>query len=180
MPLLHQILLDKTDWYEACLAQQAQALGYLYIPPSVVLLLRHMVRDTPARIALLAQRIGVTRRRISQIAAEGVKLGVLELIEDADDKRVLLVQLSPRGKQMADATVATMHRIDAELARRIGRRQLDTLIELLSMDWGPVVAKAAPPPDVPGERTARRKVAPAKKAPSPAARPRAAAARKDP
>lgn len=178
MPLLHQFLLNKTDWYEACLAQQAQELGYLYIPPSVVQLLRHMVRDVPARIALLAQRIGVTRRRISQIAAEGVKLGVLELIEDPGDKRVLLVQLSPGGKRLADATVATMHRIDAELARRIGRRQLDTLIELLAMDWGPVVTNAASPAPAQNEASPRRRVPRAKTAAAPTPPQRPAAARK--
>lgn len=145
MPLMHQFLFEKADWYEACLARLAQELGYGYIPPSVALLLRHMTVGTPARIALLAQRIGVTRRRISQIAAEGVKLGVLELIEDADDKRVLLVQLSPGGTQMANGTIASMHRVEAELARRIGRSKLDGLIEVLAMDWGPAELQSAPP-----------------------------------
>jgi len=182
MPLMHQFLFDKADWYEACLAQQAQALGYGYIPPSVALLLRHMTVGTPARIALLAQRIGVTRRRISQIAAEGVKLGVLELVEDAGDRRVLLVQLSPGGTQMANGAIASMHRIEDELARRIGRRQLDALIELLAMDWGPAQVQSAAPPRAADSATptpARKRAA----TPTPPARSagkRPAAARKAP
>jgi DNA-binding MarR family transcriptional regulator len=183
MPLMHQFLLDKADWYEACLARLAQALGYGYIPPSVALLLRHMTVGTPARIALLAQRIGVTRRRISQIAAEGVKLGVLELIEDADDKRVLLVQLSPGGTQMANGAVASMHRIEAELARRIGRSKLDSLTELLAMDWGPAEVQPEPPARATtGTSTTRspRKAAAAKTAKSAkTANRRTAAARKE-
>jgi DNA-binding MarR family transcriptional regulator len=151
MPLMHQVLFDKADWYEGCLERLALELGYGYIPPSVALLLRHMRADAPSRIALLAQQIGVTRRRISQIAAEGVKLGVLELIEDADDKRVLLVHLSPGGKQMADATVASMHRVEAELARRIGRSKLEALTDLLAMDWGP----AAVPPGMTDRATSK-------------------------
>jgi DNA-binding MarR family transcriptional regulator len=137
MPLMHQFLFEKADWYEACLAQRAQELGYAYIPVSLAQLIKHMNPGVPVRIALLAQRIGVTRRRVSQVAAEGVKQGVLELTEDADDKRVLLVGLSPAGQQMINATIASMHRIEAELARRIGRSKLETLLELLAMDWGP-------------------------------------------
>jgi DNA-binding MarR family transcriptional regulator len=145
MPLMHQVLFEKADWYEACLAQRAQELGYAYIPVPLAQLIKHMARGVPARIALLAERIGVTRRRISQVAAEGVKQGVLELVADADDKRVLLVRMSPAGQQMADAAIASMHRIEAELARRIGRRQLETLIALLALDWGPAAVHDAAP-----------------------------------
>jgi hypothetical protein len=74
---------------------------------------------------------------VSQIAAEGVKLGVLELVVDSDDKRVMLVQLSQGGTRMTNAIIASMNDIEAELARRIGRNKLDTLVDLLAMDWGP-------------------------------------------
>ena len=137
MPLMHQLLSEKAEWYEACLAQHARDSGFTYIPKSVGQLLRNMTAETPVRIALLAQLIGVTRRRVSQIAAEGVKLGVLELVEDADDKRVMLVRLSRGGTKMTNAVIASMHEIEAEIARRVGRSKFDALIELLAMDWGP-------------------------------------------
>jgi DNA-binding MarR family transcriptional regulator len=137
MPLMHQFLSEKAEWYEACLAQHARDSGFTYIPTSVGQVLRNMTVGTPVRIALLAQLIGVTRRRVSQIAAEGVKLGVLELVVDSDDKRVMLVQLSQGGTRMTNAIIASMNDIEAELARRIGRNKLDTLVDLLAMDWGP-------------------------------------------
>ena len=55
----------------------------------------------------------------------------------ADDKRVMLVQLSQGGTRMTNAIIASMNDIEAELARRIGRNKLDTLVDLLAMDWGP-------------------------------------------
>ena len=156
MTLMHQFLLEKLEWYEACLQQRAQELGYGYIKPTLVQFIKSLNPRGPSRIALLAERLSVTRRRVSQIAAEGVELGLLELIEDAQDKRVLLVQLSERGEMMVDAAVASMIRIEAELARRIGRGNLDKLKELLAMDWGPATLRDDPVPEVSHSGKARQ------------------------
>ena len=137
MTLMHRFLTDKLEWYELCLERRAQRLGYSHVKPSIVSILKHMRRDSPTRIALLAQLTGTTRRRVSQIVAEGVEAGILSLVDDPDDKRVSLVTLSEAGQQMCDADIASMHAIEAELARRIGRANLQKLTELLEMNWGP-------------------------------------------
>ena len=136
MPPMHKFLMEKAEWYETCMQRRAAELGYGYLKPSMVTIMKNMTKDQPARMALLAQRAGTTRRRISQIAAEGVKLGILELVEDPHDKRVLLVTLSKAGEDMGRAAVASMQRIEAELAQRIGRANLEKLTEVLAMDWG--------------------------------------------
>lgn len=156
MSLMHQFLLEKLEWYEACLQNRAHELGYGYIKPTLVQFIKKMNPEGPSRIALLAERLGVTRRRVSQIAAEGVELGLLELIEDDQDKRVLLVQLSERGEMMVDAAVASMIRIEGELARRIGRGNLDKLKEVLAMDWGPARLRDDAPADAPPRGKARQ------------------------
>jgi hypothetical protein len=136
MPPMHKFLMEKTEWYETCMQRRAAELGYGYLKPSMVTIMKNMNFGQPARMALLAQRAGTTRRRISQIAAEGVKLGILELVEDPDDKRVLLVGLSKTGESMGRAAVESMLRIESELGRRIGRANLEKLTEILAMDWG--------------------------------------------
>jgi DNA-binding MarR family transcriptional regulator len=133
---MHKFLMEKAEWYETCMQRRAAELGYGYLKPSMVTIMKNMNVDQPARMALLAQRAGTTRRRISQIAAEGVELGILELVEDPHDKRVLLVRLSQAGKDMGHAAIASMQRIEAELAQRIGRTNLEKLTEILAMDWG--------------------------------------------
>ena len=147
MPPMHKFLMEKAEWYELCMQRRAAELGYGYLKPSMVMIMKNMTKDQPARMALLAQRAGTTRRRISQIAAEGVELGILELVEDPHDKRVLLVTLSKRGEEMGQAAVSSMLTIEAELARRIGRANLEKLTELLAMDWGlPEVPEPATTP----------------------------------
>lgn len=145
-PLMHQFLMEKVEWYEACLQRRAAALGYDHLKPTLVQLIKNMTPGGPSRIAVLAERLAVTRRRVSQIVAEGVELGVLELVADPHDGRVMLVQLSERGLDIVDAAVAAMIAIEAELARRIGRANLDALTRVLHMDWGPAEVRDAAAP----------------------------------
>ncbi len=152
MALLHQFLTDKYDWYETCQQQYDKARGRVHIKPTLVQLLKHMERGQGARIALLAVRMGVSRRRVSQIAAEGVEAGILVLVDDPDDGRVSIVNVSPEGQQILDQAVDAMHEIEAELARRIGRENLALLTRLLTMDWGPAVLPADSP-DSPRPKT---------------------------
>jgi DNA-binding MarR family transcriptional regulator len=138
--LMHQFLTEKAEWYEACLARRDDALGRPHIKPTLVPLLKILERDRPSRMAVLALRMGVTRRRIGQIAAEGVQAGVLEFVSDPNDARVALLRHSALGLVMVDRAIESMRLIEAELERRIGRKNLESLIDLLRMDWGPVFA----------------------------------------
>ena len=160
MPPMHKFLMEKAEWYETCMQRRAAELGFRHMKPSMVMIMKNMIVGQPARMALLAQRAGTTRRRISQIAAEGVELGVLELVEDPHDKRVLLVKLSAAGEEVGHAAVDSMRRIEAELAQRIGRANLDKLTEILAMDWGLPEVREPGAPAKP-----RRTLAPRAKAP---------------
>jgi DNA-binding MarR family transcriptional regulator len=153
LPLMHQYLMEKVDWYEASLQAQARALGYHHISQPVVQLIKNMTAAGPNRIADLAGRLGVTRRRISQIIAIGEADNLLETLSDSEDGRAVIVQLSPYGQIMVDATVSSMIRIERELRSRIGDQQLDQLIGLLQMDWGVPLGAAETASSQKGERS---------------------------
>lgn len=137
MELLHRYLTDKSDWYEACLQRYDERRGHVHVKPSLVPLLKQMERGQGARMHLLAVRMGVTRRRVSQIVAEGVESGILTLTPDPDDARVGIVRLTAEGERVCEEAIEAMHRIEAELIRRIGARNVAELLRLLKMDWGP-------------------------------------------
>jgi DNA-binding MarR family transcriptional regulator len=140
MRFLHQLLLDRLEWYDGILRQQAAAFGYGHIPLSVVRLVRHLRRDGTSRIGLLAEKLGVTSRRAGQIVAAAIDDGILETVGDPDDGRVKLVRLSEKGLLMVDGAVASMMRIDAEIARHIGQANVDSLCHLLELPWAPAFA----------------------------------------
>lgn len=137
MDLMHRYLTDKADWYEACQQRYDELRDHVHMKPTLVPLLKQMERGQDARMHLLAVRMGVTRRRVSQIVAEGVECGVLAVLQDPDDARAAIVRLTEEGKRICDETIAAMHRIERELIKRIGARNVAELTRLLKMDWGP-------------------------------------------
>ena len=139
MELLHRHLTDKSDWYEACLERYDRLRDHVHVRPSLVPLLKQMERGRDARMHLLAVRMGVTRRRVSQLVAEGVGCGMLTLTQDPDDARAAIVRLTEDGRRICDEAIEAMHRIEAELVKRLGARNVAELQRLLSMDWGPAV-----------------------------------------
>lgn len=139
MDLMHRYLTDKFDWYEACLAQHDRKHGHVHIKPSLVSLLKHMRRGQDARMHLLAIHMGVTKRRVGQIVAEGVECGVLTLLPDPDDGRASIVRVTEEGLAICDQAIDALHEIEAELIRRIGRENFAVLTRVLQMDWGPPV-----------------------------------------
>jgi DNA-binding MarR family transcriptional regulator len=144
LPLMHQFLMEKVEWYEASLQAQAHALGYQHISQSLVQLIKNMNPNGPSRIVDLAACLGVTRRRVSQIVAIGVEEKLLETEPDPEDGRAVLVSLSVHGQIMVDAAVASMIRIEAELRHRIGEKTLDTLTTILKANWGDIIATQTP------------------------------------
>lgn len=137
MDLFHRYLTDKADWYEACQQRYDERRGHVHVKPTLVPLLKQMERGQDARMHMLAVRMGVTRRRVSQIVAEGVESGLLTLIQDPDDSRAALVRVTEEGRRICDETIAAMQQIEAELVKRIGARNVAELTRLLKMDWGP-------------------------------------------
>lgn len=139
MELLHRYLTDKFDWYEICLQRYDERRGHVHVKPSLVPLLKQMERGQGARTHLLAVRMGVTRRRVSQIVAEGVECGMLTVTQDPDDSRAAIVWLTDEGQRICDEAIEAMHRIEVELTKRIGAKNVADLLRLLKMDWGPAV-----------------------------------------
>lgn len=139
MELLHRYLTDKSDWYEACLERYDRRRDHVHVKPSLVPLLKQMERGRDARMHLLAVRMGVTRRRVSQIVAEGVECGMLTVTQDPDDARAAIVRVTEEGLRICEESIEAMERIEAELIKRIGARNVAELQRLLSMDWGPAV-----------------------------------------
>lgn len=136
---MHRYLTDKFDWYEECLKQHDRKHGHLHIKPSLVPLLKQMDRGQDARMHLLAIRMGVSRRRVSQVVAEGVECGMLSVHPDPDDGRITIVRVTELGLKSCEEAIDAMRAIEAELCKRIGRENVAELTRLLRMDWGPPV-----------------------------------------
>jgi len=133
---LRKLLTERAEWFERALASLAHLDGYGDLPQPVVQICRFVGKE-PVRMSVLAEHLGVSRQRVAQVASEGCALGILALSDDPDDGRVKRVGFSEEGWEVVRMAVARMTQIENELARRIGKRNLEQLVELLGADWGP-------------------------------------------
>jgi DNA-binding MarR family transcriptional regulator len=85
----------------------------------------------------IARNLGISRQAVHTTINQMVKMGMLELREDATDRRAKLVVLSDVGSRMRSDANTVMVALINELRGRIGARNVDNLVKAFSQEWGP-------------------------------------------
>lgn len=98
--------------------------GYAGIHFAQGFFIQHLIEAEPT-IGEMARAQGVSPQAISQMADELIALGYVERRADVADGRRRRLALTPRGREMVEATRAARRVVEASLARRIGRARLD-------------------------------------------------------
>ena len=93
---------------------------------------------TGAPLAQIIGSLGVSKQSAGQLVDTLALRGYIERKIDPDDRRRLTVTLTPRGREAAAISRATIERIDAALLKKVGREHiahtratLHALIELI-------------------------------------------------
>jgi DNA-binding MarR family transcriptional regulator len=93
---------------------------------------------TGAPLAQIIDSLGVSKQSAGQLVDTLALRGYIERKIDPDDRRRLTVTLTPRGREAASISRATIERIDAALLKKVGRDHiahtratLHALIELI-------------------------------------------------
>jgi DNA-binding MarR family transcriptional regulator len=128
-------LLQAFCWFDDGLQSYLQARGWEHVtrPQSMVMANVVVGVHKPSDIA---RNLGISRQAVHTTINQMVALGMLELRDDIDDRRAVIVAVSEKGRAMgrdADAAVLAM---TAELRRRLGSRNVDNLIKAFSVEWG--------------------------------------------
>ncbi|MBA2936004.1 MarR family transcriptional regulator [Sphingomonas sp. CGMCC 1.13654] len=146
--------MDETPWYDQIVmpallrharATYGQAMrralaeaGYDDIPANGLYIIGGLAIDREGiTIGQLVRELRVTKQAAGQLVDTLVLRGYLDRTIDAEDRRKLIVTLTPRGQAAAETQGAARDRIDAELANRVSpddiaatRRTLAALIEI--------------------------------------------------
>jgi len=85
----------------------------------------------------IATTLRVSKQAVQQAVKVLVAKGFVRIVADPDSRRQRRVVFTPRGEAMRDLAAEGLRRIEAELARRIGRARLAALHRALESDWGP-------------------------------------------
>lgn len=83
------------------------------------------------RISVLAERVGISKQAVSELVEELDEMGVVTRIPDPSDGRAKLVIFTKSGRQGILDGLKLLREIEAELARKIGKRKMLTLRSIL-------------------------------------------------
>lgn len=84
----------------------------------------------------IARNLGVSRQAIHSTINQMVKLGIVQLDVDPDDRRHMIVSLTDLGARMRKDAQRSMDALTAQIADRLGQDKFDALLAALEADWG--------------------------------------------
>jgi DNA-binding MarR family transcriptional regulator len=108
---------------EVAQAQVNREAGRRLLTPALVRLLPHFSREG-IRPTELARRVDVTKQAVGQALGELQRLGFVEIVADPADGRARLVRLTASGEAAYGHGHDVLAFYEAELAKRIGARQV--------------------------------------------------------
>lgn len=113
-------------------AKSAQRLGPLGLTPAQARALRTIQRaGGPMRMAHLAERLRIARRSATSVVEELVEQRLVVRSDDPDDRRGVMVALTPRGTALLAEVDALRSDAAVELVGKLPRAQRTQLRDLL-------------------------------------------------
>lgn len=137
-------LLKAFFWYDEGLQAYLRAKGWNKVtrPQSMVMANVAMGVVKPSDIA---RNLGVSRQAIHLTINQMVKMDLLELVDDPNDRRAKIVTISKGGQMRRRDAWAAMDYLTTELERRIGKKNVENLQKALTADWGEPITDIADP-----------------------------------
>jgi DNA-binding MarR family transcriptional regulator len=84
----------------------------------------------------IARNLGVSRQAIHSTIGQMIKLGIVQLEVDPEDRRHMIVSLTGLGARMRKDAQRSMDALTAQIAARLGQDRFDALLAALEADWG--------------------------------------------
>ena len=132
---LDQLVLRAFYWIDEGLQRNIRKRGGPVVTHSqsmVIITIGEGIR----RPAAIAERLGISRQAVHQCLRELVKVGLVELRQDPDDRRAKIAALSKTGRPLHAEAFRIFADIEAALAQRIGKEHVRWLRAALEQDWG--------------------------------------------
>jgi DNA-binding MarR family transcriptional regulator len=86
-----------------------------------------------SRLTDLAERSGLTKQAVGEVADDLARLGYVERVPDASDRRVKIIRMTERGRDGRRAAERIFADIERRWAREFGKERLAVLRETLEI-----------------------------------------------
>lgn len=84
----------------------------------------------------IARNLGISRQAIHNTINQMVKLGIVKLDTDPQDRRHMIVSLTELGARMRADAQRSMEALTTQIAKALGQDRFDDLLAALEADWG--------------------------------------------
>lgn len=121
-----RLLTNGSRVFERIAMERLQELGFSDLRITHLAL----IRDLPAegiRASDLAELAAMTKQAVGQLAMELEDAGYVARLPDPTDGRAKLLRYTERGLTLLDTIPAVLKSTEAELKRRIGQREFESL-----------------------------------------------------
>jgi DNA-binding MarR family transcriptional regulator len=131
-------------WVDESLQLTLQNAGWERMSRTKSMIMLNIIYGVTRPIQL-AGNLGISRQAVHQILQEMSREGLVELIEDPNDRRAKIVVIRKTAANISRDIQRAMTAIEDEVARRIGCRALQQLLSALQKDWGALYAATIVP-----------------------------------
>lgn len=128
-------LFQRFCWLDEGLQARLRSRGWPDVNRTQSMVMTNVVSGT-VRPAKIARNLGISRQAIHSTLAQMVKLGMISIEVDPDDRRHLIVSLTERGAHMRQDAQRAMDAMSAQIAQKIGQDRFETMVAGLLSDWG--------------------------------------------
>jgi DNA-binding MarR family transcriptional regulator len=95
--------------------------------PSHTTLLPHLDLEEGTRLTELAEAMGITKQAVGQLVEDLERMGVVHREPDPLDGRAKRVKVTRQGRAAFQHGQQTLRALEAEVARKLGRAEVDAL-----------------------------------------------------
>lgn len=117
--LLMLNLMRTFSWFDEELRSRLAQRGWGSVSRSQSLVLTHVANGV-TRASRIAENLGVSRQATSQLLAEMVERGLIEIVPDPDDRRAQRVQFAPRSSGIREDAQTILRSLEEEMEQALG------------------------------------------------------------
>jgi DNA-binding MarR family transcriptional regulator len=135
-------LFQRFCWLDEGLQARLHDLGWPDVSRPQSMVMTNIVSGI-VRPSDIARNLGVSRQAIHSTINQMVKLGIVRLDVDPEDRRHMIVSLTETGARMRKDAQRAMDALTAQIAARIGQDRFGALFDALEADWGDNIERAS-------------------------------------
>jgi len=115
-----RLLLSLFRTFEQALLQQLENRGVTNVTPSHLNILRHL-NNEGMKISQLAHDAALSKQLVGRIVKELEQKGYLQVLSDANDRRIKFVEYTPKGAALITAATEIVTAIEQRYETALGR-----------------------------------------------------------